>query len=69
MKKLGKLKLNALSKHEIKKREMQALKGGEGPCPCGCKYEGNQGDNCPAGGDDYYGGSSVWDNAVATGRL
>ncbi len=65
MKKLGKLKLNQLSKTEIEKREMNALRGG---CACaaycGCQYEGEQ---CSSG-DSYYGGSTSDANADANGQ-
>ncbi|MCG8309683.1 MAG: TIGR04149 family rSAM-modified RiPP [Cytophagales bacterium] len=61
MKKLGKLRLNQLSKNEMDKREMRALKGGCLCWGCGCEYAGEQ---CPSG-DDYWGGSSQEDNAVA----
>ena len=62
MKKLRKLRLNQLSKNEMEKREMSALKGGcGGDCWCSCLYEGEQ---CPSG-DDYYGGSSSSDNYYA----
>ncbi|MFW5879561.1 MAG: TIGR04149 family rSAM-modified RiPP [bacterium] len=60
MKKLGKLKLNQLNKAEIQKRELNALRGGCGSM-CGCLYEGEQ---CSSG-DDYYGGSSQDENAIA----
>ena len=59
MKKLRKLRLNQLSKNEMDKREMRTLKGG---CiNCLCLYQGEQ---CSLG-DDYYGGSSEWDNLDA----
>ena len=35
MKKLGKIKLNQLSKAEMEKRELSKLMGGEN-CECGC---------------------------------
>jgi natural product precursor len=41
MKKIGKLKLNQLSKSELEKREMNFLKGGG--CYCGCYYQGQGG--------------------------
>ena len=63
MKKLNSLKLNQLSKVEIEKREMNALKGGVCGCisSCGCQYSGSQ---CSSG-DSYYGGSSVSSNDTA----
>lgn len=61
MKKLGKLKLSHLSKEEMEKREMNILHGGACPPGCGCKYSGEQ---CGSG-DDYYGGSSTYDNREA----
>lgn len=45
IKKLGKLKLNQLSKVELEQREIKALKGGYGcGCSCAC-YPGNLGSN------------------------
>jgi|GEM_PF-4881039 len=38
---LGKLKLNQLSKSELKKREMKVLKGGCGSCGDGCSPNTN----------------------------
>ncbi|MFZ5430205.1 MAG: TIGR04149 family rSAM-modified RiPP [Bacteroidota bacterium] len=52
MKNLGRLKLNQLSKANLKKRELISLKGGF-LCSCACCYEGQPG------------GSSTGDNAVA----
>ncbi|MDP3443580.1 MAG: TIGR04149 family rSAM-modified RiPP [Ignavibacteria bacterium] len=52
MKKLGKLKLNQLSKAVMEDRELINLRGGYTTCTCGCCYEGN-------------GGSSTIDNAIA----
>ena len=50
MKKISKLKLNQLSKNDMEKREMNNLRGREGPCcGCGCHYSGS-------------GGSSAYDN-------
>lgn len=63
MKKIQKLKLSHLSKEEMERRELNALKGGICGCGsyCGCQYAGE-----PCGsGDDYYGGSSTDDNADA----
>ena len=61
MKKLGKLKLNQLSKAEMEKREMNALSGGICSGLCSCAYAGEQ---CSSN-DSYYGGSSTVDNADA----
>ena len=60
MKKLGKLKLNQLSKDALENREMNHLKGG---ASCGCLYSGDQ---CSSG-DDYWGGSSTAANKRANG--
>jgi natural product precursor len=59
MKKINKLSLTQLTKAELEKRQMNAIKGGCA-CPgsCGCLYAGPQ---CPSG-DSYYGGSSTEDN-------
>ncbi|VAW25164.1 hypothetical protein MNBD_BACTEROID01-355 [hydrothermal vent metagenome] len=61
MKKLKKLKLNQLSKAEVEKRELNALRGGCLCRGCGCLYEGEQ---CSSG-DSYYGGADSGDNATA----
>lgn len=52
MKKIGKLKLNQLSKAVMEDRELINLRGGYYACTCGCCYQGN-------------GGSSTNDNAIA----
>jgi natural product precursor len=52
MKKLKKLKLNALSEANLREREMNILKGGECTCGCGCLYQNS-------------GGSSTQDNGGA----
>lgn len=55
MKKISKLKLNAIASAEMAKREMEVLKGGfDGPftCGCGCHFADS-------------GGASVVDNAWA----
>ena len=54
MKKLGKLKLNQLSKAELEKKEMKHLTGGDFLCSCGCLYAGEQ---CSSGAS-YYGGAT-----------
>ncbi len=65
MKKLGKLKLNQLSKAEMERRELTNLMGGDIPpvccAPCGCEYAGQQ---CETGGS-MWGGSSIQDNRYA----
>lgn len=71
MKKLGKLKLNQLSKAELEKKGMGMIKGG-GPCSqqcscdctnnCACAYANPQ--QCDTG-DDTWGGSSSDDNSNA----
>lgn len=65
MKKLGKLKLNQLSKAEMERRELTNLMGGDIPpvccAPCGCEYAGQQ---CGSG-DSMWGGSSIQDNRYA----
>ena len=38
MKKIGKLKLNQISKADLEKKEMNHLKGG---ASCGCTYTGD----------------------------
>ena len=44
MKKLERLKLNQLSREELKKRELNQIKGGTGECcGCGCYYQFEQG--------------------------
>jgi natural product precursor len=43
MKKLEKLKLNALSEANLLDREMNGLRGGERFCTCSCYYEGKGG--------------------------
>ena len=58
MKKLGKLKLNQLSKADLKKKELNHIKGG---CLCSCAYAGGQ---CSQH-DSYWGGSSNIDNCDA----
>lgn len=68
MKKLNSLRLNQFSKTEIGMREMNSLKGGRCACicfgeNCGCLYYGEQ---CSSG-DDYWGGSSLFDNTKANG--
>ena len=63
MKKLGKLRLNQLSKDALENREMNYLKGGVA-CSCGCLYSGDQ---CSSG-DDYWGGSSTQANGAANKR-
>ncbi len=53
MKKIERLKLNQLSRDELKKRELNQIKGGDGLCcGCGCHYFGD-------------GGSSIADNWTA----
>jgi natural product precursor len=42
MKKLSKLKLNALSEANLRDREMNELRGGDRNCSCSCYWE-NQG--------------------------
>jgi natural product precursor len=60
MKKMNKLKLNILSKANLRKREMDILRGKEPYtgrwCSCSCYYEGN-------------GGSSSNDNSSANYNL
>ena len=69
MKKFKQLKINNLSKAEMKRRELNALRGGDVlcwcscGCSCPCKYEGPQSD--PS--DSYYGGSSTEENKKANG--
>jgi natural product precursor len=46
MKNLGKLKLNQLSKANLKKREMSKVVGGR-YCSCGCNYQGSGGGSSP----------------------
>jgi natural product precursor len=65
MKKIQKLKLSHLSKEEMEKRELNALRGGACRAGCGCEYAGEQGENCGSSGDSYYGGSSTYDNKEA----
>lgn len=52
MKVLGKIKLNQLSKDEfeLKKREMNALKGGSGACTCTCSGDARPSSNYSIGG-------------------
>lgn len=70
MKKLGKIKLNQLSKVEMKKKEMNMVKGGvDCWCSCTCDCTNNcaclyAGEQCSTG-DSYYGGSSTNDNSNA----
>jgi natural product precursor len=42
MKKLGKLKLNALNEQDLAEKQMNALRGG-GNCFCSCYWAGNGG--------------------------
>jgi natural product precursor len=58
---LSKLSLLALSKAEMEKRELNALRGGTCTCAtgCSCKYEGTQSDPT----DSCYGGSSTSANS------
>jgi natural product precursor len=45
MKKIGKLKLNQLSKAELKVKELNNLLGGFDPCGCGCQGTSSNDDN------------------------
>ncbi len=80
MKKLGKLKLNQISKVEMEKKSMNQLRGGD--CGCGCHYSNdggssamvnaneNQSNNQTSyGGDNftYSNGTGCWTN-VNTGN-
>jgi natural product precursor len=48
MKKLGKLKLNVLSDVSLAERQMNAIRGGNCSCGCGCLYAGTQGGSSTA---------------------
>ncbi len=55
MKKIGKLKLNQLSKAELEKHEMKNVLGGTpSGCQCGCGGPSSVGDNCSANGSYGY---------------
>jgi len=64
MKNLGSVKLNQLSKEELEKRQMNALRGGTGcrSCACTCAISGDNSENNQGGGSkanaeadgDYY---------------
>ena len=43
MKKLTKISLNNLEKKELDYKEQSNIKGGGGPCACGCCYAGTGG--------------------------
>ena len=45
MKVLNKIKLNALTETELKKREMSSLRGGENCCRCSCVGPSSSSDN------------------------
>ena len=48
MKKLGKLKLNQISKADMEKREMNLLRGGDRCCICGCRGSSSNSENSGA---------------------
>lgn len=66
MKVLKKIKLNHLNDDELKKREMNNLRGGDKGCGCGCHYVDSNGssvvDNAEKnyeGGKTSYGGDVI----------
>ena len=65
MKKLGKLKLNQLSKGEMGNKEMNYLKGGS-DCGCSCYYKDSGGSSVQDNGnanlanDQHSYGGSIW---------
>ena len=65
MKRIGKIQLSQLSKNEMERRKINALRGGASDTicvsRCGCLYSG---DKLPG----YYGGSNTIDNGVANGN-
>ena len=73
MKKIEKLKLNQLSKDELKKRELNQIKGGSDECCkccCGYVFEGgsstmeNYSANFAAGHKESYGTLCICDNVL-----
>lgn len=74
MKKLERLKLNQLSREELKKRELNQLKGGTGEC-CGCYYQFENGAgtaenysaNIAQGYSKSYGGNVTCGTSIPSG--